>query len=189
MHELIERAQNGDEKAMASLITENTRLVWSIVKRFQNRGLDADDLFQIGVLGFVKAIKRFDLSCHNQLSTYAVTMMIGEIKRFLRDDGMIRVSRNLKEISIKVRELKEQYFKQKGIELSLTELANLLHITKEEIVLALEATSCMDDWIRVDMRQREDALDDFEYLFDIASASASEMEDGGSTICTDNDDE
>ena len=144
MHELIERAQKGDEKAMASLIKDNAGLVWSIVKRFYGRGYEAEDLFQMGVLGFVKAIKRFNLSCDNKLSTYAVTMILGEIKRFLRDDGMIRVSRRFKEISTKVREIKEYHFKQFGMELSMDEIAKMLNLAKEDILLSMEATSSVD---------------------------------------------
>ena len=97
MNELIERAQNGDEEAMTKIINENVGLVWTVVKRFYNRGYDKEDLFQIGCLGFIKAIKRFNLEFENKLSTYAVTMIIGEIKRFLRDDGRVKVSRSLKE--------------------------------------------------------------------------------------------
>ena len=144
MHELIKRAQNGDEEAMSQIIQENAGLVWNIVRRFSGRGYDREDLFQIGVLGFVKSIKRFRLDFDNKLSTYAVTMIIGEIKRFLRDDGMIKVSRNLKELSSKVREIKEYHLKQLGVELSLEEISKMLNIAKEDIVLALEATSFVD---------------------------------------------
>ena len=106
MTNLILRAKEGDSKAMDEIINENVGLVWSVVKRFSNRGYELEDLFQIGCIGFVKAVKKFDTSFDTQLSTYAVSMIIGEIRRFLRDDGMIKISRSLKEIAAKVKEIK-----------------------------------------------------------------------------------
>ncbi len=156
MNELIKRAQNGDEVAMAEIINDNVGLVWNIVKRFYNRGYEKEDLFQIGCLGFIKAIKRFDLNCENKLSTYAVTMIIGEIKRFLRDDGAIKVSRGLKEIATKVRELQEYNIKQFGIEFSIEEIARMINIPKEEIVLALEATSYVDSLDKTISGEKDD---------------------------------
>ncbi len=134
---------------MAELIHQNSRLIWNIVKRFIGRGVETEDLFQIGVLGFIKAIKRFDIHLKLQLSTYAVSMMMGELKRYLRDDGMIKVSRSLKEISTKIKETKEYHFKQYGIELSNTMLSQMLNISYEDIILALEATSVVDSLERV----------------------------------------
>ena len=93
MTNLILRAKDGDSKAMDEIINENVGLVWSVVKRFSNRGYELEDLFQIGCIGFVKAVKKFDTSFDTQLSTYAVSMIIGEIRRFLRDDGMIKITR------------------------------------------------------------------------------------------------
>ena len=104
MTNLILRAKDGDSKAMDEIINENVGLVWSVVKRFSNRGYELEDLFQIGCIGFVKAVKKFDTSFDTQLSTYAVSMIIGEIRRFLRDDGMIKISRSLKEIAAKVKD-------------------------------------------------------------------------------------
>ena len=94
---LIQRSHEGDEEAKAQLVEENTGLVWCIVKRFCNRGVEAEDLFQVGSIGLLKAIDKFDLSYNVKFSTYAVPMISGEIKRFLRDDGMIKVSRSLNE--------------------------------------------------------------------------------------------
>ena len=156
MNELIKRAQNGDEVAMSKIIEDNVGLVWNIVRRFLNRGYEKEDLFQIGCLGFVKAIKRFNLECDNKLSTYAVTMIIGEIKRFLRDDGMVKVSRNLKEIATKVRELQEYNIKQFGIEFSIEEISQMLNISKEDIVLALEATSYVDSLDKTITGEKDD---------------------------------
>ena len=96
---LIQKSHEGDEEARARLVEENTGLVWCIVKRFYNRGAEAEDLFQIGNIGLLKAIDKFDLSYDVRFSTYAVPMISGEIRRFLRDDGMIKVSRSLKELA------------------------------------------------------------------------------------------
>ena len=105
VNELIINSQNGDKEAQEFLVKFNSRLVWSIVKRFQNRGYEIEDLYQIGCLGLVKAIKKFDISFNVKFSTYAVPMILGEIKRFLRDDGIIKVSRSIKEISSKAKQL------------------------------------------------------------------------------------
>ena len=156
MNELIKRAQNGDEVAMSKIIEDNVGLVWNIVKRFLNRGYEKEDLFQIGCVGFVKAIKRFNLEYENKLSTYAVTMIIGEIKRFLRDDGMIKVSRNLKEIATKVREIQEYNVKQLGTEITIDEISKKLNISKEDIVLALESTMLVDSLDKTISGEKED---------------------------------
>lgn len=119
-------------------------LIWSIVKRFSNRNIELEDLFQVGCIGFVKAIKNFDFSMNNQLSTYATYMIIGEIKRFLRDNGPIKVSRTLKEIATKIKILQEKSLTEKGIELTLDEISNALNIDKEDIVIALDASVAVD---------------------------------------------
>lgn len=137
MDELILRAQNGDTEAMNEIIRENVGLVWNVVKRFSNRGYEMEDLFQIGAMGFVKAVKRFDVTLGNQLSTYAVSMIIGEIRRFLRDDGMVKVSRNLKEVAGKIKELMERKPEE---EYTVERLAKELQVEKEEIVEAMEAS-------------------------------------------------
>lgn len=141
MKELILRAQAGEKDAMETLVKENVGLVWTVVKRFNNRGYELEDLFQIGCLGFVKAIKRFDVNFETKLSTYAVSMIIGEIKRFLRDDGIIKVSRSLKEIATKVREFCKSHPEK---EYTMQELADILKIDKEEIIVSLDATSMVD---------------------------------------------
>jgi len=138
--EFIEKAKKGDKHAQSVLIEKNMGLVWSIVKRFQNRGYEAEDLFQIGCIGLMKAITKFDSSYEVKFSTYAVPMIIGEIKRFLRDDGLIKVSRSLKELSIKVKATKENMLKELGREPAIGEIAESLNIPSEEIVMAMEAT-------------------------------------------------
>lgn len=139
--ELIKESQDGDSRAREQLVEENIGLIWSIVKRFSNRGYDLDDLFQIGSIGLLKAIDKFDLSYEVKFSTYAVPMILGEIKRFLRDDGMIKVSRSLKEIANKVRINKEILNKRLGREPTIEEISEEIGITVEEIVMALESNS------------------------------------------------
>ncbi|WP_062198417.1 RNA polymerase sporulation sigma factor SigF [Massilibacterium senegalense] len=136
---LIKQAQEGNASARDQLIEHNLRLVWSVVQRFLNRGYEADDLFQIGCIGLVKAVDKFDLSYDVRFSTYAVPMIIGEIRRFIRDDGTIKVSRSLKELHHKIRQSKETLTKQLHRNPTIQEIADDLNISKEELVLAEEA--------------------------------------------------
>lgn len=136
---LLKCAHKGDKKARDRLIEENIGLVWSVVKRFKNRGVEIEDLFQIGSIGLIKAVDKFDLSFEVRFSTYAVPMIMGEIKRFLRDDGMIKVSRSLKELSGKLYMLKEQMEKETGQEPTLAELAERLEVSPEEAAEALDS--------------------------------------------------
>ena len=115
----IKNAQNGDKDAMAKLVEENQGLIWSIVKRFTGRGYDIEDLYQIGTMGFIKSIRNFDIDYEVKLSTYAVPYILGEIKRFLRDDGPIKVSRSLKDLYRKVMEVQKEYIKKEGREPTL----------------------------------------------------------------------
>jgi RNA polymerase sporulation-specific sigma factor len=137
--QLIQESQQGDHAARDYLIKHNIRLVWSVVQRFLGRGYDAEDLFQIGSIGLLKAIDKFDLSYDVKFSTYAVPMIIGEIQRFLRDDGMVKVSRSLKEIATKVRKKKDELSKKLNRIPTLKEVADELDLTPEEIVFAQEA--------------------------------------------------
>ena len=139
MNELIWQAQNGSKEAMSILIQSNVGLVWNVVKRFNNRGYEKEDLFQVGCIGLVKAIRRFDDEYETQLSTYAVPMIIGEIKRFIRDDGPIKVSRSLKELAYRIELLQSENIKKGKETLSIQELSTLLNVSKEEIVLSLES--------------------------------------------------
>lgn len=136
----IKLSHDGDEHARDILVEKNTRLVWSVVQRFMNRGYDPEDLFQIGCIGLIKAIDKFDLSYNVRFSTYAVPMIIGEIQRFIRDDGTIKVSRSLKEIATKVRRKRDELTKEFGRNPTINELAESLFIAPEEVIHAMEAT-------------------------------------------------
>lgn len=138
--QLIREAQEGNKEARDLIVSKNTRLVWSIVQRFLNRGYEADDLFQIGCIGLIKSVDKFDLSYDVKFSTYAVPMIIGEIQRFLRDDGTVKVSRSLKEIGNKIRKVKDKLTKQLGREPTIDEIAIELQLPREEIVFASEAS-------------------------------------------------
>ena len=116
---IIERAQNGSKEDMTKLIEDNSRLVWSIVRRFNGRGYDIEDLYQIGSIGLIKAIQRFDTSFEVRLSTYAVPYILGEIKRFIRDDGPVKVSRGLKDLYKSIIEVQKEYISKKGREPTL----------------------------------------------------------------------
>jgi len=142
--ELIRLMRSADEKtcseAKEQIIKENTGLIWSVVKRFGNRGYDAEDLFQIGSIGLLKCIAKFDLSYEVKFSTYAVPMIIGEIKRFLRDDGMIKISRPIKETAAKARYMQDAMAKREGRVPTMSELAEAIGVGMEELVVALEAS-------------------------------------------------
>lgn len=137
--ELIKTAQQGDGHARDVMVQNNMGLVWSIVRRFQGRGYDLEDLFQIGSIGLMKAIDKFDTDFEVKFSTYAVPLITGEIKRFLRDDGMIKVSRSLKENGAKMKKAREKLQAVLGREPNLQELSEETGLPREEIVMALEA--------------------------------------------------
>ena len=135
----IFKSQHGDKVARDILVEKNIRLVWSVVQRFINRGYDPDDLFQIGSIGLIKSIDKFDLSYDVRFSTYAVPMIIGEIQRFIRDDGSVKVSRSLKETGNKIRRKGDELTKQLSRAPTVNEIAEALEITPEEVVHAQEA--------------------------------------------------
>ena len=135
----IKKAQEGDKVELEKLIKQNNGLIWSIVKRFNGRGYEMEDLYQIGCMGFIKSIKRFDTSFDVKLSTYCVPYMIGEIKRFIRDDGPIKVSRSIKELNVKIKELQKEYLNKKGDEITINQIAKELKISKEEVAMAIDA--------------------------------------------------
>lgn len=139
--ELIRRSQEGDKEAREVLIEENMGLIHHVVKRFLGRGVEAEDLFQIGAIGLVKAVDRFDLSFGVRFSTYAVPMIAGEIKRFLRDDSMIKISRSLKELAIRAARLREQILMERGEEPGVEELAGCLGVEPEELVQAMDGSA------------------------------------------------
>jgi RNA polymerase sporulation-specific sigma factor len=135
---LIELAQSGDETALAELIDKHSRLIWSVVKRFMGRGTDKEDLYQIGALGFIKCVRRFNLSYDVKLSTYAVPMILGELKGFFRSDGLVKVSRTLKENYAKLAAVMD------GESISLKDAAEKLGINYDDAVLALEAARSVE---------------------------------------------
>ena len=139
----IKRAQEGDKFEMDRLIRENNGLIWSIVKRFMNRGYEVEDLYQIGCIGFIKSIKRFDTNFEVKLSTYSVPYILGEIKRFIRDDGPIKVSRSIKELNTKINELKRHYLLN-GKEITLEQICKELKIQKEDAIIAMESTNAVE---------------------------------------------
>ena len=139
----IKRAQEGEKFEMDRLIRENNGLIWSIVKRFMNRGYEVEDLYQIGCIGFIKSIKRFDTNFEVKLSTYSVPYILGEIKRFIRDDGPIKVSRSIKELNTKINELKRHYLLN-GKEITLEQICKELKIQKEDAIIAMESTNAVE---------------------------------------------
>lgn len=138
---LIRLAHEGDQKARDQLVMDNVGLVWSIVRRFAGRGHELEDLYQIGCIGLIKAIDKFNLEFDVKFSTYAVPMITGEIKRFLRDDGMIKVSRSLKELGMRVSSTREQMIWELGREPGLEELAARVGVSCEEVAASMEAAT------------------------------------------------
>ena len=149
--EAIKKSQEGDKEELEKLIEKNNGLIWSIVKRFIGRGYETEDLYQIGCIGFIKSIQRFNTSYDVKLSTYSVPYILGEIKRYIRDDGPIKVSRSIKELGVKIREIQKAYLVKKGEEIGIKEIAKELKTTKEEVAMAMEASNNIS------------SLEDFKY--------------------------
>lgn len=139
--ELIAKAQQGDKSASELLVTENAGLIWSVARRFIGRGAEPDDLYQLGCLGFIKAVDGFDLEFGTQFSTYAVPKIAGEIRRFLRDDGAVKVSRSIKEQALVIRSARSQLAATLGREPTVSEIAEQTGYSPEEIALAENATA------------------------------------------------
>lgn len=139
MMELIEKSQSGDDSARDELVYGNLKLILSVIKKFSNRGENLDDLFQVGCLGLLKAIDNFDMSHGVKFSTYAVPMIIGEIRRYLRDNSSIRISRSLKDIAYKSLHYKEEYLKEHQKEPTVAEIAKHLEVEEIDVIVALEA--------------------------------------------------
>ncbi len=137
--ELIRQSQSGDKSAKEQLIKIHSGLIWNVVRRFMGRGYETEDLYQIGAIGLIRAIDKFDFAYEVKFSTYAVPLISGEIKRFLRDDGMIKVSRSLKENQWKIKKMMEQLQHELGREPEIGELAQKLSMEPEEIMLSMEA--------------------------------------------------
>ena len=142
--ELISRAQSGDREASEALVNENSGLIWSVAKRFLGRGAEADDLYQLGCLGFLKAVEGFDLQFGTQFSTYAVPKIAGEIRRFLRDDGAVKLSRSIKEQPATIKSIRNQLTTALGREPTLQEIYRQTGFTPEEIALAETATAATE---------------------------------------------
>ena len=146
--ELILRAHNGDKAARDKLVLENIGLVYSVSRRFAGRGYELEDINQIGTIGLIKAIDKFDDSFDVRFSTYAVPMIAGEIKRFLRDDGMLKVSRSLKENGYRIKKASDELVSQNGREATIEELAAATELSVEDVVMALEANTDVESIYR-----------------------------------------
>lgn len=144
LEDLISRAHSGDKQATESLVAENSGLIWAVVRRFLGRGTEADDLYQLGCLGFLKAVEGFDLQFGTQFSTYAVPKISGEIRRFLRDDGAVKVSRTLKEQAVTIRSTRNRLTAALGREPTLIEISRQTGFSPEEIALAETATAATE---------------------------------------------
>ena len=142
-------AQNGSKASLEKLILNNNGLIWSIVKRFKDRGYEIEDLYQIAVIGFIKSIKKFDTSFDVKLSTYAVPYILGEIKRYIQTEGPIKISRSIKELLYKISEIQKEYLKR-GKEITIEELAKEVNLPKEEVIIALESTRKVDSIYETD---------------------------------------
>ena len=178
--ELLVRAKEGDKDSKDKLVMGNMGLVWSIARRFTGRGCELEDIVSIGTIGLIKAIDRFDMKYEVEFSTYAVPMITGEIKRFFRDSGTIKVSRSLKEIYGKIYAYRDTYIKQKGREPERSEIAEALNIEPEEITMAMEAARPVESFdnpgvMEVKGEDREEKLMD-KLLVDELMANLSEEE-------------
>lgn len=137
--ELIKLSQNGDYEARDRIVEGNIKLVLSVIKKFNNRGVDLDDLFQVGAMGLIKAVDNFDFSHNVKFSTYAVPMIIGEIRRYLRDNSVVRISRSIKDNAYKALQFKEKYFLEKGYDPTIEEISLAIGIDTIDVIIALEA--------------------------------------------------
>jgi len=158
MLELIKKAHQGDKEARDQLVLDNMGLIWSIVRRFQGRGHDLEDLFQIGSIGLLKAIDKFDMSFDVRFSTYAVPMITGEIKRFLRDDGLIKVSRSIKEMGLRVKQAREALCTSLGREPTIEEIAAEIGVSKEEVAVSIEAGAEVESLYKTVNQNDENSL-------------------------------
>lgn len=137
--DLIKKAQSGDENAKEILVKENSPLIKSVIRWFKDKGIDNEDLFQLGCLGFLKAINNFDVSFNVKFSTYVVPMVVGEIKRFMRDDGAVKVSRAIKGLNLKINKFVDSYFAENGESPSILTIATHFKISEQEVVLAMDS--------------------------------------------------
>lgn len=169
----IKKAQEGDKYELERLIRQNSGLIWSIVKRFSGRGFELEDLYQIGCVGFIKSIKRFDTSFEVKLSTYTVPYILGEIKRHIRDNGAIKVSRSIKELQAKINQIQTEYKITHKEEISINEIARKLKVSKEDVAIALEATKPIES---IDNTYKSEKGDKGVSLIDKASTGENQEE-------------
>ena len=185
--DLIRRSQNGESSATEQLVAVNSGLIWSVVRRFFGRGVESDDLYQLGCLGFLKAVSGFDESFGTQFSTYAVPKISGEIRRFLRDDGAVKVSRSVKELALQIRTARSELEQSLGREPTVSELSEHLGIPAEEIAMTETATGPAESLQRENGEEGlklEDVLGDYgqeerlieRYSLDEAIGQLSEKE-------------
>ena len=167
--ENIVNAQNGDQSAMEELINVNNGLIWSIVKRFKDRGYEIDDIYQIAVMGFMKAIQKFDIGFDVRLSTYAVPYILGEIRRYIQTEGPIKISRTIKELLYKISEVEKEYLKR-GKEITIDEIAKEIGVSREDVVVALESKTPVNS-----IYERESNDEDGVYLIDKISSGVDEQ--------------
>ena len=167
--ELIRLAQSGNKDASEKLLTENAGLIWSVARRYLGRGTEGDDLYQLGCLGFLKAVEGFDLNFGTQFSTYAVPKIAGEIRRFLRDDGAIKVSRTVKEHAVSIRTARNQLILNLGREPTITEISEKTGFSPEEIAIAETATAATESI------QRENGEDGFSLENILSDTESEEM--------------
>lgn len=137
--DLIKKAQAGDESAKETLVNENSPLIKSVIRWFKDKGVENDDLYQLGCMGFLKAINRFDCSYNVKFSTYVVPMVVGEIKRFMRDDGAVKVSRAIKGLNIKINKFVEAFLMQNGKKATIADIAEHFKISEQEVVMAMDS--------------------------------------------------
>ena len=137
--DLIKKAQSGDELAKETLVNENSPLIKSVIRWFKDKGIEYDDLYQLGCMGFLKAINRFDINYNVKFSTYVVPMVVGEIKRFMRDDGSVKVSRAIKTLNIKINRFCNQFFSQNGRQASIADIAKHFKMTEQDVVLTMDS--------------------------------------------------
>ena len=139
-YDLLIKYKNGETNLKDQILKNNLSLVYSLINKYKHTNIDKDDLFQIGCIGLLKSIENFDPAFNTQFSTYAVPLILGEIKRYFRDTGLVKVSRSLKELSISINKLKNEYYVNHGKEISLDELSIKLNISKYDIIMAMETS-------------------------------------------------
>ena len=174
--ELLKQANSGSKEALELIVERNSGLVFSIVKRFLNRGYERDDLYQIGCIGLIKAVRKYDESYNTQFSTYAVPLIMGEIKRFLRDDGLVKVSRAVKENAAKIKLAIDFYFAKNGEEPTVSELSSHLKIPEDDIVMALETLRPTESLNAVVNESDKNPVYLIDKLADVNSTDSKEFE-------------